>query len=145
MVIDHIGVVVQSINDGMRQWQELFGYRQASDVIENTRQKVRVVFLDKSDSIIVKLIEPAAEDSPISAYARRGGGLHHLCFRCDDLNVQIPILRAQGARLIVPPEPGEAFNGRAIAFLIACNNLNVELVDTDEKHTFLRSNQHSGS
>ncbi len=145
MVIDHIGIVVKSIEDGMRQWGELFGYRQASDVIENSRQNVKVVFLDKADSIIVKLIEPATEDSPISAYARRGGGLHHLCFRCDDLNLQIPLLRAQGARLIVPPEPGEAFNGSKIAFLVACNSLNIELIDTDEKCTFLRNSWHSDS
>jgi len=145
MVIDHIGVVVQSIDDGIRQWQQLFGYRQASEVIENTRQKVRVAFLDKADSIVVKLVEPSAEDSPVSAFARKGGGLHHLCFRCDDLNIQIPLLRENGARLIVPPEPGEAFNDKKIAFLIARNNLNVELIDTDEKHTFHHDNLRSGS
>ena len=74
MTIDHIGVVVASMDEGVQQWQELFGYRQASEIIVNTRQKVRVVFLTKEGSIVVKLVEPSAPDSPVAGFARRGGG-----------------------------------------------------------------------
>lgn len=137
MIIDHIGIVVSSIDNGIQQWEKVFGYHCVSEVIENTRQKVRVVFLDKADSILVKLVEPCAADSPVSAFARRGGGLHHLCFRCDDIAVTIPLLRANGARLIVPPQPGEAFNGEDIAFFLLKNNLSLELIDTTEKLIFI--------
>lgn len=133
MIIDHIGIVVSSIDNGIQQWQKVFGYHLVSEVINNTRQKVRVVFLDKTDSILIKLVEPCAADSPVSVFARRGGGLHHLCFRCNELDTAIPLLRANGARLIVPPQPGEAFNGADIAFLLLTNNLSVELIDTTEK------------
>src|SRR5580698_8629510 len=108
MVIDHIGIVVRSLEQGIEQWQKLFGYRQSSEIVTNTRQKVKVVFLAKPDSILVKLVEPSTPDSPVSAFARRGGGLHHLCFRCGDLTMEIPALKANGARFIVPPQPGEA-------------------------------------
>jgi methylmalonyl-CoA/ethylmalonyl-CoA epimerase len=133
MVIDHIGIVVPSLEDGIRQWEELFGYKKNSDIVTNTRQKVRVVFLSKNESLTVKLIEPSEPGSPVSPIARRGGGLHHLCFRCDDLKVQIPLLKGKGARFIVPPQPGEAFGNRDIAFFLANNNLNTELIDTTEK------------
>lgn len=133
MVIDHIGIVVRSLEDGIQQWESLFGYRRNSDIVTNTRQKVRVVFLAKRDSLPVKLVEPADESSPIFAFARRGGGLHHLCFRCQDLQVQIPILEAQDAKFLVPPQPGEAFKNNDIAFFLTRNNLNVELIDTEEK------------
>ena len=133
MLIDHIGIVIPSIEDGIQQWQQLFGYRKASEVVENTRQKVRVVFLSKEGSTLIKLVEPSAADSPVSAFARKGGGLHHLCFRCNDLDVQVPLLQAHGAKFIVPPEPGEAFNGEDIAFFLTRNNLSVELIDTEEK------------
>ena len=136
MRIDHIGIVTLSIEDGIRQWQQLFGYEKSSDIVENTKQKVRVVFLSKEDSILIKLVEPSAADSPVSAFARRGGGLHHLCFKCDDLDVEIPILEAQGARFIVPPQPGEAFNGEDIAFFLTRNNLSIELIDTTQKAGF---------
>jgi methylmalonyl-CoA/ethylmalonyl-CoA epimerase len=133
MIIDHIGIVVRSLEDGIQQWEGMFGYKKNSDIVLNTRQKVRVVFLAKKDSVPVKLVEPADEKSPVFLFARRGGGLHHLCFRCDDLQVQIPILEAQEAKFLVPPEPGEAFKNNDIAFFLARNNLNVELIDTEEK------------
>lgn len=133
MVIDHIGIVVCSLEEGIRRWGELFGYRQSSAVVTNTRQKVKVVFLSKEDSIMIKLVEPSEPASPVFLFARKGGGLHHLCFRCDDLNGQIPLLKEKEARLIVPPEPGEAFGNHNIAFFLVPNNLNVELIDTTEK------------
>lgn len=133
MVIDHIGIVVRSLEDGLQQWESVFGYQKNSDIVTNTRQKVRVVFLAKSSSLPVKLIEPSEESSPISAFARRGGGLHHLCFRCGDLKTEIPLLEAKEAKFLVPPQPGEAFKNNDIAFFLTRNNLNVELIDTEEK------------
>lgn len=112
----------------------LFGYHQSSDIVLNTRQKVRVVFLSKPDSMTVKLIEPSASDSPAFRAASRGGGLHHLCFRCSSLQTELPRLQRLGARMLVPPQPGEAFCGHPIAFLLAGNNINFELIDTSEKH-----------
>jgi len=133
MVIDHIGIVVPDLQRAVDQWEKLFGYRRNSDIVHNTRQKVRVVFLSKQNSLTIKLIEPAAADSPVSPAARKGGGLHHLCFRCSALETEIPLLQERGARLLVPPQPGEAFKNHPIAFLLAGNNLNIELIDTAEK------------
>jgi methylmalonyl-CoA/ethylmalonyl-CoA epimerase len=133
MVIDHIGIVVGSLEDGIQQWEELFGYRVASEIVLNAHQEVHVVFLVKAGSVTVKLVQPFGAGSPVAAFARKGGGLHHICFRCDDLAVEVPLLRSKGARLIVPPRPGEAFKNNEIAFLLAKNNLNIELIDTTEK------------
>lgn len=133
MIIDHLGIVVRSLEEGIQQWETMFGYRKNSDIVLNTRQKVRVVFLAKKGSLPVKLVEPSEPASPVFLFARRGGGLHHLCFRCEDLKVQVPILEAQEAKFLVPPEPGEAFKNNDIAFFLAKNNLNVELIDTKEK------------
>ena len=133
MTLDHIGIVVRSLEDAVKQWESLFGYQRSSDIVLNTRQKVRVVFLSKPHSATVKLVEPTAPDSPAFQAARKGGGLHHLCFRCDALEAEIPRLEKHGVRLLVPPEPGEAFRNHPIAFLLAGNNLNFELIDTGEK------------
>ena len=133
MVLDHIGILVPRLEAAVRTWEGLFGYQQNSDIVLNTRQKVRVVFLGKKDSLTVKLIEPSAPDSPVAPAARKGGGLHHLCFRCASVAAQIPLLQNSGATLLVPPQPGEAFNNHPIAFMLAVS-LNFELIDTLEKH-----------
>ena len=137
MVIDHIGVVVRSLEHGIEQWRRLFGYRQNSGVVTNTRQKVKVTFLSKKNSLTVKLVEPLDETSPMFPFARKGGGLHHLCFRCDSLSKTIHDLQQKGARFVVPPEPGEAVENNNIAFFLTENNLNVELIDTLQKAGWL--------
>jgi methylmalonyl-CoA/ethylmalonyl-CoA epimerase len=133
MVIDHIGLVVRSLEEGIQQWETLFGYRKNSEIVVNTRQKVRVVFLSKKGSLPVKLVEAVDPSSPAASFARKGGGLHHLCFRCSDLTTGIDQMRAAGAVLMVAPQPGEAFDDNEIAFLMARNNLNVELIATTQK------------
>ena len=132
MTLDHIGILVPQLDEAVQRWKTLFGYQRQSETVLNTRQKVRVVFLGKDGCLAVKLIEPSASDSPVFPAARRGGGLHHLCFRCPSIEAQIPLLQRAGATLIVPPQPGEAFNNHPIAFLLA-DNLNIELIDTAEK------------
>lgn len=131
MIIDHIGIAVPSLENAMQVWETVFGYRKRSDIVLNTRQKVRVVFLAKEGSVPVKLIEPAGVDSPVFRAAQKGG-LHHLCFRCAALTAQIPLMEKHGARLVVPPQPGEAFNNHPIAFVMV-GSLNIELIDTPEK------------
>lgn len=133
MIIDHIGIVVSSINTSLEYWKRVFGYEQHTNIVINTRQKVKVVFLTKKDSLLIKLIEPLDETSTIYLFAKRGGGLHHLCFKCDHLGEQIVELNKNGLRTITPPQPGEAFGNELIAFLHSSQNIFIELIDTDKK------------
>jgi methylmalonyl-CoA/ethylmalonyl-CoA epimerase len=63
----------------------------------------------------------------------RGGGLHHLCFRCESIDTELVRLRELGVRVLQGPEPGEAFENEKIAFVYAGDGLNVELIDTDRR------------
>ena len=70
MVLDHVWGVVRSLEEGIQSWEKLFGYHQNSDVVLNTRQKVKVVFLAKADSLPVKLVQTWSDpSSPIFAFA----------------------------------------------------------------------------
>lgn len=110
----------------------------ASDIVTNRRQRVRVVFMSRQGSLTIKLLEPLDVNSTASGASKKGGGLHHICFRCADLNTELLALTKKGAKTLVAPEPGEAFNNHDIAFLWAGNNLNIELIDTTEKSDWLR-------
>jgi len=133
MIIDHLGIVVKSVEEGIKYWEEVFGYKQMTEVVINTRQKVKVVFLKKENSLLIKLIEPTDETSSVYRVSRKGGGLHHLGFRCKDINEEITRLKSLGLRIITNPEPGEAFENNQIAFLLGNQALNIELIDTDKK------------
>jgi methylmalonyl-CoA/ethylmalonyl-CoA epimerase len=133
MIIDHIGVVARSLDKGIALWTESFGYRQKTEAVVNTRQKVKVVFLEKEGSLDVKLLEPVDETSPVYKFALKGGGLHHLCFKCDSLDSRLEELSGFGFRVLAGPEPGEAFENENIAFVYATQGLNIELIDTDKR------------
>ena len=133
MVIDHISFAVKNLEEGISYWNRVFGYRQLTNIVVNSLQKVKVVFLGKEGSIPVKLIEPVEGNLSLQNFVSRGGGFHHICFKCSDINEKLNELSDKGLLVLVPPQPGEAFNNHEIAFLLARYGLNIELIDTDEK------------
>lgn len=133
MILDHVGVAVRSIDEAVSRWETVFGYRRVTDLVVNTRQRVKVTFLEKAGSLPVKLVEPSDPSSPLQAFVQRGGGLHHLCFRCPSVEAELVRLRELGLRVLAPPQPGEAFEDEKIAFVYAGDGLNVELIDTGRR------------
>ena len=132
MTIDHIGVVVRSLERGIEVWERMFGYKRMTQPVMNTRQQVKVVFLRREGSLLVKLVEPADPESPVAALAARGGGLHHICFRTDDMQDTLQYIEKEGGRVIVPPQPGEAFENEPIAF-VYMHGLPIEIIATHKK------------
>ena len=133
MKIDHICFAVKDLRDGIAYWYNVFGYKQMTKIVENSLQKVKVTFLSKDDSITIKLIEPLDTNQSLVNFVNRGGGFHHICFKCSDIDEKIDELNKKGLITLVPPQQGEAFNNKNIAFLLARYGLNIELIDTDEK------------
>ena len=133
MIIDHICFAVKNLHDGISYWERVFGYKQMTKIVKNSLQKVYVTFLSKDDSIPIKLIEPFESNKSLVNFVSRGGGFHHLCFKCNKIHEKIEELKGEGLIMLVPPQPGEAFNNHNIAVLLARYGLNIELIDTDEK------------
>jgi len=138
MKIDHICFAVKNLGEGIVYWEDVFGYRQMTEIVQNSLQKVKVVFLSKEDSVLVKLIEPVEGNQSLINFVSRGGGFHHLCFRVDNMDEQISELKGKGLLMLVPPQSGEAFNNHNIAFMLARYGLNVELIDTNEKSGIIK-------
>lgn len=133
MKIDHICFAVRDLKEGIAYWDNVFGYGQMTEIVTNSLQKVKVTFLCKEDSILIKLIEPLEDNKSLVNFVNRGGGFHHICFKCSDIDDKMRELTDKGLLTLVPPQPGEAFNNNNIAFLLTKNGVNIELIDTDEK------------
>jgi methylmalonyl-CoA/ethylmalonyl-CoA epimerase len=133
MIIDHICFAVKDLEKGIGDWTHTFGYEQMTEIVTNTRQQVRVVFLSREGSLTIKLIEPCEGNRNLERFVEKGGGFHHLCFRCDDLESGIQDLKERGVLKLVDPQPGEAFENENIAFMLTRFGINVELIDTDKK------------
>ena len=138
MVVDHVCFALKDLQEGIDYWIKVFGYKQMTQIVENTRQKVKVVFLNKKDSVLIKLIEPVESNTTLENFVKRnGGGFHHLCFRCNNIDQGVDELSEKGLLKLVAPEPGEAFDNNKIAFMLGKFGLNIELIDTKNKAKFI--------
>ncbi|MEW8027516.1 MAG: VOC family protein [Candidatus Thiodiazotropha sp.] len=138
MKIDHICIAVRSIDRAIPRLFDIFGYTQKTEKITNTRQKVNVVFLEKQESLDIKLIEPSGSDSPLIESLKKGEGLHHICFKTDKcVSEELDVLKQKGLRVLSDAKKGEAFDDEMIAFLYAGFGLNVEIIDTDKRRAVI--------
>ncbi len=127
--LHHVAIVVPDLAAARRTHVELLGLA-AGQPEHVADQKVNVLVCHAGKERI-ELVEPAAGDSPVSAFlARRGGGLHHLAYRVEDLEAALARLKAAGLRLIDErPRPGA--HGTRIAFVhpSATDGVLIELVE----------------
>jgi methylmalonyl-CoA/ethylmalonyl-CoA epimerase len=108
--IDHVGIVVRSIDEALPRYRSLFGLLPAAPVITFGTQGVRLCFLPSgpTPAARLELVEPVDPGSGIARFLEeRGEGLHHVCFRSGDLAADLTALEAHGAELIDrQPRPG---------------------------------------
>ncbi|MEM6454250.1 MAG: methylmalonyl-CoA epimerase [Acidobacteriota bacterium] len=103
--IDHIGIAVRSIDEALPFYRDLG--LELVEIEEVPQEKVRVAMLACGDSRL-ELLEPTADDSPVARFLdKRGPGIHHVCLRSDDVDVDDARLRTAGHRLLRDaPTPG---------------------------------------
>jgi len=123
--LDHIGIAVKSL-DAAKIYEAL---GLTIDHVETVAtQGVRTAFLSVGDSDL-ELLEPTGPESSVAKFIeKRGEGIHHICFRVDDIETHLARLKEQGYRLInEAPVPGA--HGCRVAFLhpAAGNGVLIEL------------------
>ncbi len=113
--LHHVAIAVSSIEEARKSYVDGLGLV-ASEVEHVPGQKVNVLICDAGGQRI-ELVEPAAEDSPVSKFlAKRGGGLHHLAWQVADLEAALERLRERGMELL-DDRPRAGAHGMRIAFL----------------------------
>lgn len=113
--IDHIAIVVEDIEAALGFWRDTLGL-ELDHVEDVPGQQAAVAFLPTGDSE-VELVRPTTSTSGVARFlAKRGPGIHHICFEVDDIVATLAALKARGVRLIDDtPQKGAA--GKQIAFI----------------------------
>ena len=128
--LDHIGIAVKSIDAAKKIYLDLGLTIEHVESVET--QRVRTAFLSVGDANL-ELLEPSDSDSTIAKYIeKRGEGIHHICFRVDDIEAHLAHLKERGYRLIdEAPVPGA--HGCRVAFLhpAAGNGVLIELSEKE--------------
>jgi len=113
--IDHLGIAVNSIDEGKGFWTDALGLElEGVETVE--AQKVKTAFfpVDQSE---VELLESTSTKGPISKFIeKKGQGIHHIAFRVDNLEKALIELKEKGIKLI-DEKPRLGAGGKKIAFL----------------------------
>ncbi len=111
--IAHLGVAVESIDSALAFYRDVLGLVPGP---AEEADGARIVSLPFGESE-VELLEPRSAESPIARFiARRGPGIHHVCYRVPDLDAALTACRAAGYRL-VDETPRVGAGGHRIAFI----------------------------
>jgi methylmalonyl-CoA/ethylmalonyl-CoA epimerase len=109
----HIGIAVPDLAAALAFYRDVLGLAPRE---EQQVDGARIVPLPFGPAE-VELLEPADPDSPVGRFlARRGPGIHHVCFRVDDLDATLDRCRRLGYRL-VDETPRRGADGHRIAFV----------------------------
>ena len=135
--LDHVGIAVREGDAAAAAFSRLTGW--PSGTLESVAgQAVRVCFLpapapgQAPDGARLELLQPESDESAVGRFlARRGEGLHHVCFAVDDIAAEIARLVEEGFEAVdATPRRG---HGGLVAFLHprAAHGVLVELLQRD--------------
>jgi len=111
--IAHVGIAVPALEPALAFYRDVLGVEpHAPEMVDGAT----IVALPFGDSE-VELLAPVDPDGPIGKFlARRGPGIHHICYRVPDLDAALEACRKAGYRL-VDEVPRKGAGGRRIAFV----------------------------
>lgn len=111
--VAHVGIAVTSISEALPFYRDVLGLAPGRPEIADGARIVSLQF----GPVDIELLEPSDPSSPIAKFlAKRGPGIHHVCYRVPDLDAALDRCKAAGYRL-VDETPRLGAGGRRIAFL----------------------------
>lgn len=113
--LDHIAIAVPNFDEAIERFLLDFGlnYKGTEDVVS---AKTKTAFFPIAGTKI-ELIHPLNGEGPVQKYLeKRGGGLHHICFKTDNIEDDMKRLKEKGYRFLSEkPQPGA--HGTQVAFI----------------------------
>lgn len=113
VALDHIAIAVPDLDKAVKRFMDDFGltYAGREDVVD---AKTSTAFFPLPETSI-ELVHPLKGEGPVQKYLdKKGGGIHHLCFRSDDIDADVAHLKKKGYEFLSEaPVPG-AHNCRVI-------------------------------
>ena len=127
----HIGQAVADISRHIEEFlRPVFGDLPITAAVADPIQRVRVCFVTMPGGVMVELVEPHGEQSPVrDIVGSSRGGLYHVCYEVPDLDRALAALRRMRCLPLGRPVPAAAFEGRRIVFLITPQRDLIELLE----------------
>lgn len=118
--LSHIGIAVKNIDTAIETYRIICPDLKVSDRIKVSDQSLEVCFLDfprHSGMGRIELLADLGNSGVIAEFLeKKGEGLHHTCFACDNIEEKLVELERQGIE-IIDKVPRIGALGKKIAFI----------------------------
>ncbi len=125
--LDHIAVAVPDLAAAIERFAVDFGLAfEGTEDVEGAKTTTAFFPLPPTS---IELVHPLRGEGPIAKYLeKRPGGLHHLCFRSDDIYGDVARLKHKGYEFLAE-EPSPGAHGSLVIFIHprSCDGVLVEL------------------
>jgi methylmalonyl-CoA/ethylmalonyl-CoA epimerase len=132
--LDHIAIAVPDLEKAIKRFLEDFGLPfDGTEDVEAAKTSTAFFPLPPTN---IELIHPLRGEGPVAKYIeKRGGGLHHLCFRSNDIHNDVERLRAKGYEFL-SDEPAPGAHGALTIFIHprSCDGVLIELNQPAGEH-----------
>ena len=132
--LDHIAIAVPNFEAAIKRFMEDFGlpFEGIEDVLA---AKTKTAFFPLPATSI-ELVHPLNGDGPIAKYIeKRGGGIHHLCFRSDNILEDVARLKAKGYSFLSDsPSPGAHDSQVIFIHPKSCDGVLIEINQPSKDH-----------
>ena len=97
--LDHIGIAVHSIRESIGFYEALGWTSFPEEVVPG--EGVKVAFVKMKNACSIELLEPMDSESVIAKFIqKRGGGIHHICLRVENIDQKVKDLKSRGIRMV---------------------------------------------
>ncbi len=128
--LEHIGIAVNDLEEAKKLYCDILGFELTGEK-ELPDRGLKIAFLSTGNTKI-ELLEGTTEESAITRFvSKKGPGIHHLCFKVDDIGRTLEELSSEGVDLI-DKVPRVGAEGHRIAFLHPGSTMKV-LIELEEK------------
>jgi methylmalonyl-CoA/ethylmalonyl-CoA epimerase len=126
--LHHIAFVVPSIPEAAERLARSLGGAWDERIIHVPEQGVWVSFVRRltPDEPLLEPVQPAEAKSPVAAFLKYSGGLHHLCYEVGDLPADVKHAGSVGSIIVQKPMPISFLGGRRVAWAYTRDRLLLE-------------------
>ncbi len=98
--LDHVAIATEDLEKSVKIFTDLgLSFDSKREVVE--QQKVKTAFAHIDTHAHIELLEPTSDQSAIHKFIQKNGaGIHHLCFRVEDIVSKQKELSEKGFRFI---------------------------------------------
>lgn len=132
--LDHIAIAVPELEKAIKRFQEDFQLNfEGTEDVEDAKTSTAFFPVPATS---IELVHPLRGEGPIAKYLeKKPGGLHHLCFRSDNIEEDVARLKAKGYQFLSDAPSLGAHNSKVIFIHPkSCDGVLVELNQPGDDH-----------